>query len=201
MFLSDYRGAPLEYSLGLFNGEGTQSTPERFDPLLVLRLGYAYGGLKGYREGDLEGGGLRFGLGLNGMFDFSLDEGDDQDAAFRAGFDYMLKAHGFATSGAVYIESEGASFDDISDDDTSERQLGFHVQASYYLADMFLPMVRYTSLMPEGDDNNKSEIAAGLGVMFFGHRLKWQTDAAITLYELDDADHDLVVRSQLQLVY
>ena len=37
------------------------------EPQLVARVGYNHGKIKGYSEGDLKGGALRFGLGASVM--------------------------------------------------------------------------------------------------------------------------------------
>lgn len=218
----DYERSPaFEYALGVFNGTGDRphlsgsvavdpttgegevtggrftNVPDRLHPALVLRLGYNHGGIKGYREADLEGGPFRFSVGTSGLVDLDAD-GDDASGVVGE-LDYILKAHGFSTSGAVYVSS-AQSGDRFGDQ--SFEAVGFHLQAGYVVTERFQPAVRYASIAPDGPDNDLQEILGGLSIYFFGHGLKWQTDGGALLSQVSGGRRaDYLVRSQLQLAF
>ena len=199
-----HNGAPegFEYALGVFNGTGEKpsfsgavqvdpatgegsvskgkftNVPTLFHPAIVLRAGFNYGGIKGYSEGDLEGGPLRFAVALSGIADLDAEGADT--AGFRGELDYALKVHGFASTGGVYILSnqDGAGMGD-----QAFGALGFHIQASYVVAGFFQPVVRYALLAPDGDDNDVHEILGGLSFYLFKHGLKVQVDGGAILRE------------------
>ena len=217
-FHNNYEKSPVfEWAVGVFNGasvkpglSGSVSTdpttgdgsitkgklsnvPDQLSPLVVARVGYNYGGIKGYSEGDFQGGGLRFSVGASVMADLKLF--DDASSGTFAQLDYVVKAHGFSTTGGVYVstlqDGEGLA-------DQSKNKTGFHVQAGYLIGKRYQPVVRYAKVMPDGGEDAQ-EIAAGLSMYFYKHNVKWQTDFA--LLQTGDADADQVVRSQLQFYF
>lgn len=193
--MSNYSKAPFEYAVGVFNGTGDNQVPDQFNPTLVVRLGYNHNGVAGYSEADLEGGPFRFAVAANALVDFdAFDETDTPN--IRVGADYALKVHGFATTGGFYVATAGTELGDQEMD-----RMGFHAQASYLIADRYLPVVRAAMLLPEGDDDNVSEYQLGFSVFFWGHQLKWQTDATIRMSEQAGADDrlDVIIRTQAQL--
>jgi len=212
---SNYKKGGFMYTAGLFNGTGDKGTftgsiddegnvsgkvsnvPDQFDPVAVIRLEYSHGGLQGYREADLEGGGFRFGVGGSALYDLDLD--DSGDGSMVAELDYAVKAEGFSTTGGYYMTME-----EDADGQLEGTLSGFHAQAGYVIADQYQPVVRFTMLDPEGDDNNTQKITAGMNLYFKGHNLKWQTDVGIVMYEApegEEVDNDVIVRSQLQLAF
>ncbi|MFT6398431.1 MAG: hypothetical protein ACJAYU_003189 [Bradymonadia bacterium] len=216
MVHNGYTSSPeFEYGFGVFNGTGDKgrfsgavndegevsgsfsNVPDVLNPTLALRLGYNYGGIRGYREADLEGGGFRAAVGMSAIADFDSMAGEEGGVA--AELDYMVKVEGFSTSGGVYIATvqDGESFGDQAVD-----TIGAHVQASYMITDTIQPAVRFATVAPEGDDNNSTEILGGISAYFFGHGLKWQTDAGAIISEGDGGStSEVVVRSQLQLSF
>ena len=206
----------FEWAFGVFNGTGDKgrfsgsaavdptsgegdvsgsfsNVPDNLHPALVLRGGYNYGGIRGYREADLEGGPLRFAAGASGQYDLDVD--DDGASRVAAELDYMLKAEGFSTTGGVYWAS-------VDVDDESSSTLGFHAQAGYLIGDLFQPAVRFAMVDPEGDDNNTQELGLGLSFYFFGHGLKWQNDVSMLTAQSAAGDlSDIRARSQLQLSF
>ena len=218
-----HNGSPagFEYALGVFNGTGDggrlsgvvvvdpatgegdiesgkfSNVPDKFHPAVVARVGFNGEGMKGYSEADLEGGPARFAVGASSLLDLDAD-GDDV-SGLRGEVDYVLKVHGFSTTGAAYASTaqDGAGLGDQSLD-----SLGFHVQAGYVLGERYQPAVRYALVAPNGADNNEQEIAAAFSVYFFGHNLKLQTDAAALTHEDPQGGRsDYRVRTLLQLAY
>jgi len=229
---NNYEKSPeIEYVLGVFNGTGTSEIPHRFTPTLALRLGYNYGGIKGYSEGDMAGGGLRFGIGASALMNMDLDDDKSDDSAMLAEVDFILKIAGFSTSGAFYLaQTDGKAALDGSDqtrmlgDKDIRKGMGFHAQMGYMISKTYQPVVRYSMVMydkydalkEEDDPNDKdkviivddarakasySELAVGFAWYFHKHKVKWQTEFAMTDEKDDDKDGDMVVRSQLQLAF
>jgi hypothetical protein len=211
----------FEYAIGLFNGTGDRplfsgvvtvdpmtgqgkisegrfsNVPNRFHPAAVLRLGYNHGGIRGYREGDLEGGSLRFAIGASGLAD--LDADGDAVSGMRCEVDYALKIHGFSTTGAVYVSSSQSGTRFV---DQAYAAVGFHAQAGYLIAGRFQPTFRYAAIAPDGENNDLQEIMGGVTVYFFQHNFKWQTDGGtMTTDQPDGPRTNYLVRTQLQLAF
>lgn len=218
----DYERSPgFEWVVGLFNGSGdkphldgtvdlTEGTidsgaafgnvPKKLHPLVLARVGFNYGGgngIRGFTEADLEGGPLRFAVGLGGQADFDVDGGDD--AGVTGVLDFILKVQGFALSGAVFAAAaqEGGALSDLG-----FSALGLHAQAGYVFAGLVQPAVRYTWLAPDGSDNDVHEAALALSFYLWGHNVKWQSDVAwLRSEQPGGSQDDWVVRSQLQLAF
>jgi len=223
MLHNDYERSPtFEWAVGVFNGGGNKpwfegeleededgnlsgvsskakftNVPDRFHPMAVARLGFNYGKLAGYSEADLEGGPFRLGLGVSGIADFDSD--DTGDSNVRGELDYIIKAAGFSTTGAVYVMSaqDGGGFND-----QAFAAWGLHAQAGYVVKGHVQPVIRYAIVDWDGDDNNIQEVTGGLNVFIFKHNLKWQTDAGGILREHEAGGlTDYVVRSQVTLAF
>ncbi len=231
---NNYEKSPgFEWALGVFNATGDKGSfsgkvdtntgavtgkfsniPDFFGPALVARVGYNHGGIKGYSEGDFAGGGFRFAVAASTVVEFDADEDDDSN--IRAELDLVAKVSGFATTAAVYMSTaqDGDGFAD-----QSYAAMGAHLQASYMINKTIQPVVRYATLMPEGDDNDIHEIVAGVSAYFWGHKIKWQTDFTMLLSEQESDGagsgvrasdgtprrghmrKDYLVRTQVQLAF
>lgn len=222
MLHDNYEKSPtFEYALGFFNGTGDKShfsgsgeadlttgevevsqggfsnVPEMWHPALVLRLGYNHGGIKGYSEADLEGGGFRLALGGSVETHFDTDGGDDSLVKYQV--DGVVKVEGLSASGALYQTSQqdGAGFGDRSTGDG-----GGHVQLGYVIANAFQPVLRYGYVDPRnlGGDNLREEYAFGLNYYADKHHLKLQSDLAALTDAADDTT-DWQFRMQAQLSF
>jgi phosphate-selective porin OprO/OprP len=222
MFHNNYeKSPPFEYAVGIFNGTGDKAAfqgdvlvdpatgegevtsgsfsnvPAQNHPMVVGRVGYNYGDLKGYSEADLEGGDLRFGIALGGLADFDADQ--DDATALRGNVDFVVKVQGFSATGGVYVSSRqsGTDFGDRAYD-----AAGYHLQGGFVIAERFQPVVRYAFVEPSGNANAHEEILGGFAVYAHGHHLKWQTDAGVVGVESATGPIvDGIVRSQLQLSF
>ncbi|MGM0574514.1 MAG: porin [Myxococcota bacterium] len=202
----------LEWAVGLFNGTGDKpwfdgsvdgdevdgsftNVPDAFEPALVARIGWNHGDLKGYAEGDLEGGSLRVGVAASALAGFDHDDGND--GRIQGEVDAILKLRGFAASTAFFVAS-AQDGEDWSDQDYSAR--GMHAQVSYVLGERWAPTLRYARICPDEDDANEQAVSGGLTVFLFGgHSVKWQTDATLFAREQPGGDlQDWRVRTQLQ---
>lgn len=219
---NNYEKSPeLEWAVGIFNGTGEKgrfsggvlvdpatgagsvisggfsNVPDRFDPELVGRLGYNYGGIKGYSEADLEGGALRFAVAGNAAMSF--DANDTNDSRIRTGVDGIVKLHGASLSAALYMawdqQKEHLKSSTLS-------RVGMHAQVGYVVAGMFQPVLRYAHIWPDGPDNDTQELLAGLTAYLFGHSVKLQADGGAQLIETSaDQLKDWLVRTQVQVSF
>ena len=187
----------LEWAAGIFNGNGANVVPSaRFNPAFVARVGYN-NGIKGYSEADLEGGGLRYGVGASGQA--NLDGTAEADNGLKTQVDAIIKVQGLSATAAFYMATPL--------DDTASEGMGYHAQVGYVLGAGWQPAVRFASHMPEGSDNDTSELGLAVSKYMNKHGFKWQTDISYEMSEAVDAagasttDTGLVLRSQLQLVF
>jgi hypothetical protein len=222
MLHDDYVKSPrFEWALALVNGHGYvpwfegdvavdpetgdgavtkgkfTNVPDRFRPTIVARLGYNHGGIRGYSEADLEGGGLRFAVGASGLAE--LDAGDEGDSNVRAELDYVFKLRGFSSTGAAYVATRSAG--DFADQ--AYDAWGLHAQLGYLIAGLFQPELRYALIDPEGDDDRTHRFLGGLAFFFIGHNVKLQIDGGGQLRESPDVDwlKDYLMRAQVQLAF
>ncbi|MGB0592184.1 MAG: porin [Myxococcota bacterium] len=208
----------VEYAVGLFNGTGDKgrfsgsadaeggvsgkfsNLPGQFNPMLVMRAGYNYGGMKRYSEGDFEGGDLRFGVGASSQLNF--DVADDAAGSVDIGVDASLKVEGFSLDAEFFV---GMAQDDADAGFSSQALtgLGLYAQAGYVIAEQYLPVIRYESVMPDGTGNDTQVLTAGFGAFFFKHNLKLQTELSWINAEAgeDASTSDIRVRTQLQLSF
>jgi hypothetical protein len=214
---NDYEKSPeLEWAIGVFNGTGDapafageadpmtgevsgkfSNVPAVFGPALVARVGINRGGIKGYKEADLEGGPLRFAIAASTLAELDVD--DDGASATRHQLDGVVKVAGLSASAAVYLSTaqDGAGFADQRRD-----AVGLHVQVGTMLSDVLQPALRYALVDPRGGSNTLHEITAGLSLFQLGHSFKWQTDVSWLGSGAGDARADDVrLRTQLQLAF
>lgn len=192
--------APTPNDDGQLEGEITggkfNNVPWTFEPAVVARFGYNLGNLKGYSEGDFEGGGFRLGLGTSLFLSFDADGGDD--GHLRWELDGIMKVAGFALDGAFYLRTaQGQGWDD---QDVS--LLGLHLQASYVIDEHWVPVVRYERTMAEVGDDYQQVALAGVGLYLFGHKAKLVVDGAYSDTREGGAnEREFVLRTQVQLQF
>jgi hypothetical protein len=207
---NDYEKSPdgLEWALGVFNGfnggadrprltttctadaMGTitcvnanpSNFPADFGPTVAARLGWNMGGIKGYSEGDLEGGPLRLAAGVSYKIDLAnLEEGDEDSTADNlshgAQADVMLKVEGLSVLGGVYLMKLKSN----------DAQLGGMLQAGYFLSPKKIQVAgRFAMHQTANDDLNEIEARAAFNWYFQGHAWKLATDIGF-LDEIGDA--------------
>ena len=216
MLHNQYLSAPpFEWAVGLFNGTGYvpwfegdmafdrdtydiiveggsfTNIPQMLKPTAVARIAYNHNDIQAYTEADLEGGKLRFALGLSTLAEFDADY--DQRSGTRHEIDFIFKAHGFSTTGAFYLSTS-------AEGDFSEQKLaagGYHFQLGQVFADLVQPAVRYASIRREGA--NLHTITGCLSLYFFNHNFKVQSDSGITFHQ--GGSIDLAVRGQASLMF
>jgi hypothetical protein len=208
----------LEWAVGVFNGQGDAdrstssldcedptdattctptpptNTPGDFGPVLVARVGWNMGGIKGYSEGDLEGGPLRVAVGASYQADLNdLQEDIDGDLLVEHGaeVDALVKIEGFDVQGAVYLFKQGAADPDLS----------FLGQAGYFLVPKTFQVAGRYSYLPDDADENIQEILGAFNWYFKGHGLKWASDAGVIMSSAGEGATDLQIRTQLQATF
>ena len=186
-FHNNYTKSPgIEWAIGVFNGQGPNIQVDNMSPMLVGRFGYNYNGIKGYSEADLEGGDLRFGVAASVMSDLHVFE-EDVDDTHTAQADFSLKAHGFASTGAIFADlTEGGA-------------IGGHLQVGYVLGGSWQPAVRAVYI--DSEDGTHQEVGMALSAYLLKHIFKWQSDVSAVLGDEDGASTDIVARSQIQYAF
>jgi hypothetical protein len=207
----------LEWAVGLFNGTGERGTqrltcpdpadassctisppsnvPSDFDPAFVARVGWNMGGIKGYSEGDLEGGAPRLAVGASyyvNLNRFVKDADGDLILTQSLEVDAVLKVRGFDLQGAVYLLKEGGA----------GAEFAFFGQGGYFVVPEEALVAARASAVPDPLDPDRRLIEALAGFDWFwsGHNFKWMTDAGILNSGAAETT-GIQVRSQVQLVF
>lgn len=216
---NNYEKSPdgLEWAFGVFNstGERGQQTldcddptdvstcvpsrpsnvPDDFGPELVARVGWNYGGIKGYSEGDLEGGPLRVAVAAsyqNNLRDLDEDAAGDLQMEQAAEADFILKAYGYDLSGAVYWVKDGVG----------DALLGFYAQGGAFVVPETVQLAaRFATHELDADDGSRRELLGAINWYFSGHAFKWMLDGGILQTVDDETETDVQVRTQLQFVF
>jgi hypothetical protein len=217
---NDYEKSPegLEWVAGFFNGTGEASrqkltcedpadpegcavstptnVPADYDPMLLARVDFNHGGIKGYSEGDVEGGPLRFAVA--GAYKLDLDNfdknADDELVLGHAGtIDGVLKVEGFSVAGAVGFVKVGEA----------DADLTFFGQTGYLIIPKTLELAGRFAQNPEaaGSDDSLQEILGGLNWYLEGHSFKWMLDGGVVHHTAAGGAIDQQVRTQVQLVF
>ena len=175
--------------------------PTDFGPTLVARAGWNSARAKGYSEGDLEGGPLRYSIGASYKVDLAnfAKRGKDSVAdnmSHGLELDWNLKVNGISFTGLLVMMK-------IKDADT---ELGFNVQPGIMIVPKKMEIAARFALTTEGDRNNIEALGA-FNYFAHGHRLKLATDFGIlkqtgtdpVTMTTDDPDVRVRVMAQLEL--
>jgi hypothetical protein len=230
---NDYEKSPdgLEWVIGVFNGFsggadrpvfGTSCTqnpttgaiscssgaptnfPADFGPTVVVRAGWNTGGIKGYSEGDLEGGPLRLAIGASYKIDLAnLTDGTQASYADNlshgAQVDAMIKVSGLGVLLGGYVTKLKAA----------DAQLGVLAQAGYFVVPQKTQVALRFAYAPPAVNATREqlEVRAAFNWFWEGHRWKWANDVGVLKLSGEDPttmatdDPDVQVRSMLQLTF
>ncbi len=225
---NDYEKSPegLEWVLGAFNGFNggadrpvvtttcTQNAmtgvitcttpppttvPIDFGPAIVARIGWNVGKVKGYTEGDLEGGPPRLAVGLSYKIDLAnfaqgkeKSKRDNESHGLEA--DVMFKAGGFGLElGAYAMKIKSA-----------DAQYGVLVQPGFFVVPQHFQIAGRFAYAPVGA-RKQLEGRAAFNYYWQGHNWKWATDVGFLKLTSEDAmgvkdKPDYQLRSMLQLM-
>ncbi len=229
-FHNDFEKSPdgIEWAVGVFNGfsgggdrpvistactENTMTSaiscttpaptnlPSDFGPAVVARVGWNTGGIKGYSEGDLEGGPARFAIGLNYKIDLAnLAKGKEaslgDNVSHGLGADAMIKVTGFSLQlGAFVMKLKSA-----------DAKLGYLVQPGYFVVPKRAQVAARFAYAPVGS-REQIEARVAFSWLWEGHAWKWSTDVGFlkltgtdpTTMASDKPDAQL--RTMLQLTF
>ncbi len=255
MVHNDQNNPPaFEYQVGLFGGDNVRAsngigvpltygvTPPNVsdlddpDPLptmhgeLVGHVALNHGGINVRRPSDLEGGPLRWSVGLSAALDFAPVE--RLDHRLRLAPELWLKTHGYALVLVGYL----GLCDEVAGTDVFVPGMaGAMISGSYLFAQRYEIGLRYTTvrlfaalrddaradadariadesgdaavelatrLQGIGELIAEHEANVGLNVYLFGTTLKWQTDLGLLLHQRRSSNrYDLVARTQLALAF
>jgi hypothetical protein len=168
--------------------------PADFAPALVARAGWNTGGIKGYSEGDLEGGPLRVAVGLA----YKVDLADfDEDLSHGLQADTLLKVQGFDLQLGAYLMKLGAA----------DARLGGFAQAGYFLSPERAQVAGRFAIAQSSDERSLIEARAAFNWYWEGHRWKLANDVGVLQLTGEDPttmatdDPDFQVRSMAQLTF
>jgi hypothetical protein len=168
--------------------------PADFGPTLVLRAGWNVGKIKGYSEGDLEGGAPRLAFGVSYKVDLANMDSNNLSHGLEA--DAMFKAYGFGLELGMYMMKIKKT----------DAQYGAFVQPGYFIIPKHAQVAARFAYAPVGA-RKQIEVRGAFNWYWEGHNWKWATDLGFV--QLTDKDPvtmvedkpDLQLRSMLQLVF
>ncbi len=174
------------------------NVPSDIGPVVVARVGYNKGKIKGYSESDLEGGPLRLAAAVSYMGDLAEGEGDAM--SHRVAADFILKANGASLTGGAYVFNR--KLPNAMGELEGKTDFGFFGQGGYMLKPKKMELAARFSMIPDANvaDENQLEVLGGFNWFAHGHSFKWQTDAGILKTTSVDGT-EVVVRSQVQLIF
>ncbi len=176
-----------------------------WSPAVFARVAFSKGAkFKGYSEADLEGGPLRFGVGLSYKVDLAqLRKGTHTSLVDNmqqgVGLDAALKVEGFDAALGVFL----MGFRD------KQTGLGAHIQAGYFVMPKKLQVAARYAFVPNDTDPDKQdiEVRGALNYYFHGHQWKWANDFGITKFAdgaapMNKSDKaQISIRSMAQLTF
>ena len=246
---------PFEYQLGVFSGVNARKaaavgipisyadpTPNPSDliapapaadlhPEVVAHVALNRGGINVRDPSDLEGGGLRYSIGMSAAWD--IRPSARQDTALRLAPELMVKYRGMGAIAAGFL---GVCKQVALSGGHKPCLAGVVVSASHMIGQRYEIALRYGGVQrlaalrddarQYGDEmiaaatdpeeiaeltaryqdvdrvRAEHELATGFNVYLRGTALKWQIDAAWLIQDRSDENrHDLRARTQLQLAF
>jgi phosphate-selective porin len=190
-------GDVLEYSAGLFNGDGENSGNVNGDLAEVARLVWTPFGAYPLAESALdfpENPTLAVGAGVLNLA--TNDEDEPTEEALRFNVEAAFKLQGFSAQAEFFTEELEEGEDDELTTNAWYAQAGYLLESGYELAG------RYGMVSPDvpGGILDETEMALAASRYFEGHNLKIQADYTVIDREVADQS-DGQLRVQLQLMY
>jgi len=212
---NDYEKSPdgLEWALGVFNGfsggsdrpvivtpaagaptPAPSNFPTDFGPAIVARVGWNTGGIKGYSEGDLEGGPLRTAIGVSYKIDLANLAGEKSHGVEA---DAMIKVAGLGVELGAYLMKIK----------TGDAQLGALAQVGYFVTPKEAQVAARFAIAPAAGTRKQLEARGAFNWYWEGHAYKWSTDVGVVQLTGEDPitmatdKPDLQVRTMLQLTF
>ena len=231
---NDYEKSPegIEWAAGIFNSfnggkerpdiGGCTTTmmvtacpppanfPADFAPAVVVHAGWNHGDIKGYSEGDLDGGALRYAVGAAykidlGNFAKQKEESASENLSHGVQVDAMVKVEGTSIELGAYMMKLPAS---KASNKSADAGFGAFGQIGYFVMPKRFQICGRFAIAPDAKtvDRNQIEARAALNLYWQGHAWKWATDVGVLKTTGEDPmtmakdKADVVIRSMLQLV-
>ena len=232
---NDYEKSPegIEWAIGVFNSfnggkerpdiggcttsmaTGTTACPPPtnfpadFAPAIVARAGWNSGDIKGYAEGDLDGGPLRYAVAAGykidlGNFAKQAEDSVADNLGHGVEVDAMVKVEGVSVQLGAYMMRLPAS---KASNKSGEAGVGAFGQVGYMVVPKRLQLAGRFAIAPDAKtvDRNQLEGRVAVNLFWHGHAWKWATDAGVLKTTGEDPTTmatdkpDFVLRSMLQL--
>lgn len=205
----DIGGCTTDMATGTTACPPPTNFPDDFAPAIVARAGWNSKDSDGYREGDLEGGPLRYAIAAAykidlGNFAKQEEETIADNLSHGAEVDAMIKVSGVSVQLGLYMMRLPASKATWR---SGEAKLGAFGQVGYLVVPKRLLIAGRFAIAPDerDEDRNQLEGRVAVNVLWQGHAWKWATDAGVLKTTGEDPmtmqtdKPDLVIRSMLQL--
>jgi hypothetical protein len=176
--------------------------PNDWSPALVARLGWNSKGIKGYSDGDLEGGPLRYAVGVSYKVDLAnFAKGKEQSKT-----DNM--SHGLEADAAIKVEGFSLTLGGYAMKvKSNDVTYGAFAQAGMFVVPKHGEIAaRFAAAPPTQTttDRRQLEVRGAFNWYWEGHRWKWATDVGflkLTGTDMtgatDDPDYQLRTMAQL----
>ena len=183
--------------------------PVDFEPAIVARIGWNSPGINGYSEGDLEGGPLRYAIGLSYKIDLGnlAKQGQDSVAdnlSHGVDLDAMFKFYGAFIELGGYLMQQPAS---RASNNSAEVQLAAFGQVGYFFIPKHFELAGRFAIAPDPVTEERDQLEARLAINWYwhGHAWKWASDVGVLVTTgedpttMEDDEPVFVLRSMLQL--
>lgn len=201
MLWGPYEGAPIEYSLGAFNGSGDNNLNANRDALYAARIAFSPLGRYKEPESDLEASASpRLTFGLEGFY--NRDDTADDDI-FASGIFAGFKQSGFSLRGEYFVRRNQQHRSTDPGDRDAE---GYYAQLGYFVVPQRVEVaLRNSVVRRSGKNDNEHEYTAGVNYFWVGSRAKLQLDYS-RLIDGDglgggDDQESHRIRSQVQVYF
>lgn len=182
------------------------TTPTDFGPTIVARIGWNSPRMKGYTEGDFEGGPLRYAVGASYKIDLAnfsagMEESWLENTSHGLEVDTMIKAYGFTLQAGVAMMILSGS----------DPELGLFVQPSMFVVPEKVEIggrFAVNTLTQPGStpgttvERHELEARAAFNYYWQGHAWKVASDLGFTTLtggEPSDDGPDLQLRIMMQM--
>lgn len=178
------------------------NVPGDWGPAIMARVGWNSKGMNGYSEADLEGGPLRYAVGLSYKVDLAdFDQGAQESYADNMSHglqaDAMIKVSGFSLELGGYLMKKKSA----------DLKWAALAQAGMFVVPKKGELAARFSIIPSSDGRKQLEARAAFNWYFNKHQLKWATDFGMLQATGEDPttmakdDPDLLLRSMLQFMF
>lgn len=186
----------LQYTGGVFNGEGINTPDQNGDLLQVARVVWAPLGPYALAESSLDRPeDPRVALG-GGVLSKREDAGEEAADILRLAAEAAFKLRGFNAVGEIFHEERDTEIE------PNTETTGLYGQVAYLLESGYEIAFRYSDLDSDSadDDDGESEVGAVVNRYIEGHSMKVQAEFLHFERDIDDTSTN-VLRVHLQVAF